>query len=85
MKKPYEKPLLAVEQYSLTQSISACANIKINSVNSACVIADPDSTLAMRNLAHRNGFLGSTCAMDLTGRTYDGVCYHTNVNSAFTS
>lgn len=85
MKKPYEKPLLAVEQYSLTQSISSCENIKINSVSSGCVIADPDSTLAMRNLAHRNGFLGTACAIDLSGLMYDGVCYHTNVNSAFTS
>lgn len=87
MKKPYEKPLLAVEHFALTQSISSCAGIKINSVDALCVLKDPDSTNVMRNLAHRKGFL-NPCGIDgkdLSGHMYDGVCYHTNINAAFTS
>lgn len=85
MKKPYERPLVAVEQYSLTQTVSSCVNIKINSTNAQCVIMDPDSTNMMRNLAHRGGFLGTSCVIDMSGFKYDGVCYHTNINAAFTS
>ena len=84
MKIPYQKPLIAVERYSLTQAISSCTNIKINSVDSKCVLDDPHSTNSMRNLAHRFGFL-EPCTLDLSGHMYDGVCYHTNVNAAFTS
>lgn len=84
MKKPYQKPLLAVERYCLTQSISSCVGLKINSVDAECVKNDPDSTNMMLNLAHRNGFLAG-CAIDVSGHRYEGICYHTNVNAAFTS
>ena len=84
MKKQYQKPMVAVEHYLLTQSISSCSGIKINSVNTDCVLGDPDSTNAMINWAHHNGFLGP-CQRDLSGYQFDGVCYHTSVNAAFSS
>ena len=84
MKKPYQKPLFLVEHYSLTQTVSSCAGIKINSADTLCVLKDPDSTNGMLNWANRNGFL-SPCIRDLSGDKYDSVCYHTNVNAAFTS
>lgn len=84
MKKQYQKPMAAVEQYSLTQTISSCAGIKINAVSAECVLRDPDSTNAMVNWAHRGGFLGG-CQRDLSGFQFDGVCYHTSINAAFSS
>lgn len=85
MKKPYHKPMLAVEHYSLTQSISSCVGIKINSVNAECVLTDPDSTNEMKNWAHRNGFLSNACGIDMSGYKSDTICYHTSINAAFTS
>ena len=92
MKRQYEKPMLAVEHYSLTQSITACSGIKIYS--SAAVPGrddvkkDPDATNAMLNWVRVNGFLegGANCSITLNGYTdTDGVCYHTNLNAAFNS
>lgn len=84
MKKQYQKPMLSVENYALTQSVSACSGIRINSLDTQCVIMDPDSTNAMRNWAERGGFLVD-CIRDLSGDKYDSVCYHTNINAAFSS
>lgn len=42
------KTLVAVEYYSLTQSISSCTNIKINFLDADCVLKDLDSTNAFR-------------------------------------
>jgi hypothetical protein len=86
MKKPYQKPTIAIERYCLTQSISSCTSIKINLFSAECVIDDPDSTYEMMNWAMRGGFLGSgECMIDMSGYRNDSVCYHTSVNAAFTS
>lgn len=85
MKKPYLKPLIAVEYYSLTQSISSCSAIKINFLNRDCVMRDPDATNDMRNWAFRGGFLDTSCVIDMSGYRTDSICYHTNVNAAFIS
>ena len=85
MKKPYLKPLVAVEYFSLTQSISSCVNIRINFIDSRCVLNDPGATNEMRNWAFRKGFLGDACVIDMSGYQSDSICYHTNINSAFTS
>lgn len=84
MKKPYQKPMLAVEYYSLTQSVSSCSGIKINFVDTTCVLRDPDSTNEMRNWAFHKGFL-NTCAINMTGYETDTMCYHTSINAAFSS
>jgi hypothetical protein len=87
MKKPYQKPMLAIEYFSLTQSISACVGIKINAVDPACVLNDPDSPNDMKNWARRNGFLSNVdaCTIDMSGYRNDTMCYHTSINAAFTS
>ena len=79
--------MLAVEHYSLTQSISSCVGIKINHVDAECVLKDPDSTNKMKNWARRNGFLSNVddCKIDMSGYQEDGICYHTSINAAFTS
>lgn len=73
-----------MENYYLTQSISSCVGIKINSVDAVCVKSDPQSTNIMLNWAYRGGFL-TGCTMDLTSSGYDNICYHTSINAAFTS
>lgn len=86
MKKQYQKPLIAVEHYELTQAIASCS-LKIGFLSSMCVLKDADSTPEMRNLAMNNNFADSTnCVKSVIGgSTEDGICYHTNVNAAFNS
>ena len=94
VRKNYEKPLLSIEYYALTQSIASCSGIKIASSTPGQmpspqdIIADPDATNAMLAAIRRGGFLGPDlgCRITMTGRTdTDGVCYHTNINAAFNS
>ena len=86
MRAKYEKPMIAVERYELSQTISACA-IKIASTGNDCVRYDPDTPWEMRELAFNNQMIFNTgCQMLInTGSTSTGICYHTNANAAFTS
>ena len=86
MKMKYEKPMLAVEYYELTQSIAACVT-NIGFMSAECVQNDDDATDQMKNLAW-SGFFTDTinCALsadEMDG--YDSICYHTNINAAFSS
>lgn len=93
MKKFYEKPMLAIEQYSLTQSIAGCTGIKIKGKgSSADVLADPDATSQMKSLASAFGFISAGgCLRPLDGYTESGgsggntICYHGPIKSAFIS
>lgn len=92
MKKRYEKPALCVERYALTQTIAACSGIKIMDdpalPGPQDVLNDPNATNAMKTAARRGGFLTATdgCRIELMGTTgSDGICYHTNINAAFSS
>ena len=85
MKKQYEKPMLAVEYYMLSQSIAACIT-KIGFLDSECVIKDPDATKKMKDLAYDNYFVEGACSNYPIGMDdYDSICYHTNANAAFNS
>ena len=86
LKKVYEKPMMAVERYSLTQTIATCAQ-KIGFVNSQCVINDEDATREMKSMAVNNWFIQEGgCKMYPIGMDdEDGICYHTNANAFFTS
>lgn len=84
MKKTYEKPMLAVEYYQLTQTIASCAT-KIGMLDSNCVKKDPDATPQMKDLAY-SGFFIEKCDLSASGMDgLDGICYHTNANAAFSS
>lgn len=92
MKKIYTKPMLAVERYELTQTVATCTGMKIGFFDSQCVKNDPDAPDLMKDLAYSGFFASSTvsakrgCDMVGTGmEEYDGICYHTSVNAAFTS
>lgn len=86
MKLIYEKPMMAVERYELTQSIATCVT-KIGLLNSECVIKDPDAPGPMKDYAEYYGyFISGAC--DLSGEAlgeYNGICYHTTANAAFSS
>ena len=85
MKKQYEKPMIAVEQYVLSQTIANCS-IPIGSMDSLCVIKDTDSTHQMKDLAMKGYFSSGECAISANGMNEsDGICYHTNANTAFNS
>lgn len=86
MKMKYEKPMVAVERYELSQAIASCV-IKIgpNGSNS-CIRTDPDTPDEMRSWAINTWFSDSTCTLTVsTGQTFDGICYHTQANAAFQS
>ena len=84
MKKKYEKPLIAVENYVLSQAIASCET-KIGFVNSACVLNDVDAPDGYRNLA-RIGYFTEVCDLqpEITDPN-DGICYHTSANAMFQS
>lgn len=81
MKKKYEKPLVAVDHYKLSQSIAGCA-YKVNNMDSACYLRDPDVPAVIKSFAASNWFTaeGNCVIQAKAGQTYDGICYHTQVN-----
>lgn len=85
MKKAYQKPMVIVEDYQLTQSIASCVT-NIGLYSSECVKNDPDATNQMKDLAWSGFFMEGACDDYPTGMdAYDSICYHTNANAAFTS
>ncbi len=87
MKKQYERPVIEMERFQLTQQISSCGAVKINLMDGACVLASPSATEAMRRLAYMGFFMDEgACALVATGmEDGDGICVMTNVNVAFSS
>lgn len=84
MKITYEKPMVAVERYDLSQTISACIT-KIGLMDSACVLTDPDAPHEMKSLAVGKWFTSQCESYMRGGQSSDGICYHTNANAAFNS
>lgn len=82
----YQKPIVAVEHYKLSQSIAACS-IKINSLDNACVVYDNDTPNEMRSIAYLYPeYFSTPCQTNAaTIQDNDSICYHTQVSSAFTS
>ena len=86
MRKEYEKPAVAVEEYRLTQTIAGCDTIKVGFKSSDCVKNDTDLPVTVRDLAFEGDFIEGDCvesALQMDGD--DGICYHTSANMAFTS
>lgn len=73
MKKPYSKPTITVGAIQLDQPIAA-----------GCT-ADFDDMRALLDLGY---FADSACSIQFGDGTlpgYDTICYHSNVQTAFTS
>jgi hypothetical protein len=88
MKIKYEKPLVAVERYELSQAIAGCITKIGPNGSNACIRTDPDTPGAMRSDANRGYFADNTCLPMFIvnqGAMYDGICYHTQANATFPS
>lgn len=86
MKMKYEKPMVAVDRYELSQAIAGCTAIKIGLTSAACFLADDDAPPISKAYAANGWFADNTCFnKTVAGVTYDGICYHTQVNGALTS
>ena len=84
MKKQYEKPMMAVEYFALTQAIASCT-LEVPYMDSVCVLNSPlpDET---KSWAINGWCLAGHCDNFETGSNpNDGLCYHTQMASAFTS
>lgn len=90
MKKNYQAPRVVMQIIDVGEYTSGCTAVKINFIDSICVINDYNATPGMLDFALYGGFLTSaSCsipvpAQDDTG-TGDGLCYHTSSAMAFTS
>lgn len=86
MKMEYQKPMVAVEHYKLSQSIAACV-IQINSLDNACVVDDDDTPPEMRSTAiYYPEYFSTGCIENAAYvQDNDSICYHTQVSAAFTS
>lgn len=84
MKKIYEKPLIAIENYVLSQTIASCET-KIGFSNSDCVSADDDAPDGFRNLAGSGFFTGECTYEPDVEDPNDSICYHTSASLMFTS
>lgn len=88
MKMKYEKPLVAVERYELSQAIAGCV-IKIGANGTrTCILNDEDAPPAMRSDANLGRFADSTCLpfnRVNVGELFDGSCYHTQASATFPS
>lgn len=93
MKMKYEKPMVAVDRYELSQSIAGCENIKVSYTDSGCFLLDPDVPFILKSHAMGNlWFADDTCGNVVVegevldgGAVYDGFCYHTQANSVLVS
>ena len=85
MKIKYEKPMVAVERYELSQSIAACV-IKIGPSGSQyCIQNDPQTPDEMRDAAWEGLFATDCSETASSGQTFDGICYHTQASATFVS
>ena len=81
MKLKYEKPMVAVDRYELSQSIAGCA-IKVGATNGMCFLRDPDVPNKIKSYAYYGWFASGDCShRPRSGDDYDGFCYHTAANS----
>ena len=87
MKMKYEKPMVAVDRYELSQAIAGCSGIKVSLESSACVLNDPDVPDITKAYAANGWFTanGKCNIQTVSGVTYDGICFHTQVNGVFPS
>ena len=88
MKQKYEKPSVLIEEYRISQSISACDH-KIGFMDTQCVLNDNDATDLAKEFAESLGYFMQEGGCDAysvgINDGYDGICYHTNANAMFSS
>ena len=94
MKKLYEKPVAAVENFVLSQQISACVYLKVGFNSSTCVTENRDQgDKLIPGYGHllglaKVGYFWDPSGCQIMGsfaQDTDQICYHTLANLAFTS
>ena len=87
MKMKYEKPAVAVDRYELSQAIAGCSGIKVSLESSQCFLNSSNVPANIKAYAANGWFTaaGDCNIRVISGVTYDGVCYHTQVNGVLTS
>lgn len=91
MKKSYQKPVFLVEEFALSQQISACSYLKVGFNSGDCIISNPDhSDKLIPGYGHLLGLakVGYFWDCSINGEfasETDLLCYHTLANMAFTS
>lgn len=85
MKMKYEKPMVAVDRFELSQSIAGCI-VNVNFTGSSCFLT-ADVPPQMKEFAASGWFVDPVGCIIQTaeGTTFDGVCIHTSANGAITS
>lgn len=96
MKMKYEKPMVSVDQFKLSQAIAGCS-INVAYTGSLCFLTSSEALEATKALASIGYFTeqGNCVATMDAGVTfdkygnpsnnYDGICIHTQVNGAIVS
>ena len=88
MKMKYEKPMVAVERYELSQSIASCAIKMGPSGTNYCILNNTVGLEEMRDWAYHGYFTGSAGGCDFTpdiDQEFDGICFHTQATATFIS
>lgn len=85
MKMKYEKPMVAVDRYELSQSIAGCGGVKVNLADSACFLNDPDVPDIMKSYAVNGWFVSGCTYTVVSGQDFDGICYNTQAGGALGS
>lgn len=94
VKKVYEKPAVGVENFALSQQISACVYLKVGFNSSSCITENRDqSDKLIPGYGHLLGLAKAGYFWDPSGcqilgsfaTDNDQICYHTLANLAFTS
>lgn len=82
MKLKYEKPLIAVEHYALSQAIATCT-VKVGLNDDQCLAKDSDVPTELQDLAAEGFFGQDRCSFPSLGDEddFNGVCYHTSAGS----
>lgn len=85
MKKNYTSPCIELEDFQITQQITACGAMRIPLTDSDCVLVSKEATEEMKRLAIAGFFIDGCTIMAQNMDSGDGTCINTNVNTAFTS
>lgn len=85
MKKKYERPVIEMERFQLTQQISSCGAIRINLTDAQCVLESATATEEMKRLAHAGFFMDGCHLIPTDMDDLDGICVMTNINVALYS
>lgn len=95
MKMKYQKPMVSVDQFKLSQAIAGCG-FNVGFTDSLCFLTSKETPAATKALAALGYFTPDGCDLVINAgvtfdehgnpsNNYDGICIHTQVNGGVTS